>query len=115
MDYLKIAILPLNEAKEMQTRLAGDGVDIRLDHNETTCRRGCSVTVEMWAKPQDLEHIKKTFQDDFTQALDGHEVDWDRLNQVYDPSKETAVCPACGETFSTQSAECPSCGLYLGA
>lgn len=114
MDYLKIAILPLNEAKEMQTRLASEGVEIRLDHNEATCRRGCSVTVEMWAKPGDLERVKKAFNDDFTQALDGHEVDWERLNQVFDISKETAVCPACGDSFSTKHNECPGCGLNLG-
>ncbi|MCO4754135.1 MAG: hypothetical protein KC478_06620 [Bacteriovoracaceae bacterium] len=114
MDYLKIAILPLNEAKEIQSQLATQGVEIRLDHNETTCRRGCTVTVEMWAKQDDIPAVQKTFSENFAQSLEGHDVDWSRLSEVFDPSKDSAVCPACGENFSTSSSECPGCGLNLG-
>src|SRR5690554_4418044 len=114
MEDLKIAILPLVEAKALQQQLEKRGVLIRLDHNEATCRRGCTVTVEVWASPGDLSAVRETLDNNFAQMLDGNEVDWERLNQVYDPAKETAICPACGFSFSTQESACPDCGLNLG-
>lgn len=114
MDELKIAILPLAEAKELERNLGERGVQIRLDHNEATCRRGCVVTVEVWAKQEDLEAVKRAFNESFVKLLEGHEVDWKALNQVFDPSKDQAVCPACGGEFSTKLSECPECGLNMG-
>lgn len=114
MDYLKIAILPLVEAKSAEAGLKEKGIDIRLDHNEQTCRRGCSVTVEMWAKEVDLPAIRDYFTANFLNSLEGHEVDLKQLDQVFDPSKEKAICPACGFEFSTDKSECPDCGLGMG-
>ena len=114
MEQLKIAIMPLAEAKRLQTQLHERGVEIRLDHNEATCTRGCTVTVEVWAKEADIPVVKAVFDENFANMLDGHQVDWDQLGQVFDPSRETAVCPACGHEFSTSSSECPDCGLSLG-
>ncbi len=50
MDHLKIAIMSLNEAKNLQDALKSRGVEIVLNHNEATCARGCAVTVEVLAK-----------------------------------------------------------------
>lgn len=114
MDYLKIAILPLVDAKSAQKQLSERGVEIRLDHNDATCKRGCSVTVEVWAKEADIPEVKKAFEQNFASMLEGHEVDWERLNQVFDPSLDNAICPACGHEFSTKESACPDCGLNLG-
>lgn len=114
MEYLKIAILPLAEAKHIESQLREKGVEARLDHNEATCRRGCTVTVELWAKEADLPAVKQVFDEGFAKLLEGHEVDLALLNQVFDPSKESAQCPACGFEFSTSELSCPDCGLNLG-
>lgn len=114
MEYLKIAILPLVEAKDLEKKLKERGIELRLDHNEATCRRGCTVTVEVWAKEGDLAQVKQAFDENFANMLEGHEVDWDRLNQVFDPTKESAMCPACGHEFPTTEGACPDCGLHLG-
>lgn len=114
MDYLKIAIMSLNEAKNLQDGLKLKGVDIQLNHNEATCSRGCTVTVEVHALERDLPVIKKHLDENFAKSIEGHEVDMEVLNSTYDPSKASAVCPACGFEFSTKSAACPDCGLNLG-
>lgn len=114
MDYLKIAIMSLNEAKNIQDGLKSRGVDVQLNHNDETCSRGCSVTVEVHAKKTDLPIIKAYLDENFAKSLEGHEVDMKTLNSVFDPAKEKAICPACGFEFSTDSKACPDCGLNLG-
>ena len=106
--------MSLNEAKNIQEGLKSKGVEIQLNHNEKTCTRGCSVTVEVHAKEADLPVIKSYLAENFAKSLEGHDVDLEALNAVYDPSQEKAICPACGHEFSTKSPACPDCGLNLG-
>lgn len=114
MNLIPIAVLPLQDAKDFQRQLSDKGVEISLNHNDQTCTRGCAITVEVHGAEKDLPIIAKTYQENFQKLTEGHEIDWNALNAVFDPSKETAVCPACSFEFSTSKKECPDCGLVLG-
>lgn len=113
MEMIKIAVLPLMEAKSLQDQLRTHNVDIKLEHNELTCTRGCSVTVELHGKEADLPIISKIYHENFLKLLEGHDVNLEAMNSVYDPSKNVATCPACATEFSTDSSECPECGLVF--
>ena len=114
MEFKPLAVFPLDEAKKLQDQLQTQGVEVRLEHNEATCTRGCSVTVEFHAQLKDIDKIREVITTNFMDSLKGHEVDWKAMTSVYDTSKEVATCPACTTEFSTSHKECPECGLVLG-
>ncbi len=111
MSLVRIGTIALAEAKNLQAALSRKGVELVLDHNDSTCSRGCAVTVEMLAAEGDIPTVVAVFKDEFAKLAAGLDVDWERLNQVYDPSQAEAVCPACGARFSTQLRQCPDCEL----
>lgn len=114
MEFKPVAIFPLNEAKQLQDQLRSLGVEVKLEHNDATCTRGCSVTVEFHAKLADIDIIRKTITENFMDSLEGHEVDWKAMSAVYDSNQKSAICPACSTEFETTHTECPECGLVLG-
>ena len=114
MDLIKIGVMNLAEAKDLQTSLEKVGVELILNHNESTCTRGCSVTVELHAKESDLPKVNQMYHEKFSKLLEGHDFDPEVLNSVFDASAEKAQCPACGHIFSTTQSECPDCGLNIG-
>lgn len=111
---VQLAVMPLAEAKQFQKQLEDLGVGILLNHQKSTCTRGCQVTVEVLGFEKDFPVIAKIYQENYAKLLDGHEINFEVLNSVYDPSKAMATCPACGFVFSTKESECPDCGLVLG-
>jgi len=113
VELIKIAVMGLNEGKQLQKQCLDAGAEIVLNHNDETCNRGCSVTVEVHCKESDLEIVQNIFSKNYMDLLDGHDVDLKILNETFDPSKETAICPACGFSFSTKDSECPDCGLMF--
>jgi hypothetical protein len=114
MELIKLAVMGLNEAKELKKDCEAQGAEIVLNHNDQTCNRGCSVTVEVHASEKDLPIVQKVYSEKYEKLLAGHDVDMNIINSVYDSSQDTAVCPACGFNFSTTNSECPDCGLMLG-
>ncbi len=113
MEPIRLAILPLNDAKSLQDDLKSEGVELVLNHNEKTCTRGCSVTVEVLGYEKDIEIISKKYQQNYQKLTEGHEVNWEAANSVFDPNAEKAICPACSFEFSTDKSECPDCGLVI--
>lgn len=114
MELIRLAVLPLNDAKQLQDQLHKDGINVVLNHNKQTCTRGCTITVEILGHEKDIPTIASIYQSSFQKLAEGHEVNWDVANAVFDPSQATALCPACGTEFSTSLTECPDCGLNLG-
>jgi rubrerythrin len=109
-----LGIVELNEAKRLQAALAETGVAIRLQGNPQTCStRGCRITVEVYADPQDLPRISEYLEQEKQKTYEGLDVDFEMHNEVFDTDKDQARCPACGTRFSTQSTECPDCGLVF--
>ena len=114
MTMIRLAVLPLNDAKQLQADVAKRGVEVVLNHNGQTCTRGCTVTVEVLGQEKDISVVAEVYQQNFKKLTQGHNVNWDVVNSVFDPSKKTAICPACSTEFSTTLSECPDCGLVLG-
>ncbi len=112
-EKICLGVLPANEGTRLKSLLATKDIEIVLLFNHATCTSGCrgSGTVELWAHKNDLDEIVKTFSVEKLRLLDGLEFDPEIINQVYDPSQEAAICPACGTKFSTSLGECPDCGL----
>lgn len=113
MEPIRLAVMPLTDAKIFQDDLKKEGIDIVLNHNEQTCTRGCTVTVEVLGYETDLEHISKKYHENYQKMTEGHEVNWEVANAVFDPNAKEATCPACGFSFSTDKSECPDCGLVI--
>ncbi len=110
-EKVLLGVMELVDAKRLKERLAEMGVEIELGHNKQTCTRGCKVTVEVWGYPKDLPKIQGVLDEERSKLLEDIDFDPKQGEQVFDPSKETAVCPACGTEFSTELKECPECGL----
>jgi hypothetical protein len=106
-----MGIMELVEAKRLKEKLRNAGVDIELGHNKETCTKGCKVTVEVWSRKEDLPKIQEVLDEEKAKLLSGLDIDPEHENQIFDPEKDSAVCPACGEKFSTKLSECPDCGL----
>ena len=113
MDLVKVGVMGLNEAKAFKSELEARGVELVLNHNEQTCTRGCTITVEMLAKEADIPTIQKLYQEKYEQLLEGHDINAEQMNAIFDSSQAEALCPACGHKFSTANTECPDCGLVL--
>jgi len=114
MNLIRLGTMPLQEAKTLQTVLATRGVQVELNHNAHTCTRGCTVTVEVLVPEASIAIVQDTMREQFQKLAQGQNVDWGRLNQVFDPGQSEAQCPACGTNFSTARKECPDCGLCFG-
>ncbi len=104
----------LNDAKDLKKECEEKGVELVLNHDDQTCTRGCAVTVEIHAHEKDLPIIQQVYSAKYEKLLDGHDVDFEVINSVFDSSQAEATCPACGTKFSTSLSECPDCGLVLG-
>ncbi len=113
-EFVKMAVMNLQEAKEFQKELAGREVDIVLNHDDKTCTRGCAVTVEVHGREVDMPMIQKVYSEIYAKLLDGHDINPEQMNAIYDPNQAEALCPACGHRFATGPTECPDCGLGLG-
>ena len=112
MDFIKLGTMNINDANGLQDKLAQQEIHIKLDHNEATCTRGCTVTVEVWAKETEVQFVHDYLGNEYAKMLDGHKIDINQLNAVYDSNAEFVQCPACGHRFRPDiSNECPDCGL----
>ena len=111
-DKVMLGTMPASEADRIKALLSSRGVQVMtLVNPQHNCSSGCSITVEMWASPQDLPIIGQVLNIMRQQDMAGLEFDETQINSVYDTEKETAICPACGTSFPTCLTECPECGL----
>lgn len=111
MSKIIIGTMGIEEAKKIQDDLAQQDINIYLDHNPTTCTRGCSVTVEVACDETSISNVAEYFQKNFKNMAQDQMVNWELMNEVFDPNQEMATCPACGTKFRTTNTECPECGL----
>lgn len=110
-ELLRLGTMKLEDAKSLQRAMSQEGAELVLDHNDHTCTRGCAVTVELLVGPEHLAILQRVMKSQFEGLAQGLDVRWELLQEVFDPSKREATCPACGAKFSTQSRSCPDCGL----
>ena len=110
-----IGVIEVNEAKRLKEKLSSRGINIDLIHNDETCKKSYQSKVEVWVNSESIEAVQKMIHEENMHMImsEGVEVNPDQLNQVFDSDAETAVCPACGTSFSTKLKECPECGLVF--
>lgn len=114
-ESVVLGVMSISEAKRIQSAMEDRGVRLRLVSNPHTCTTGgCTPTVELHALSADLEAVKAFFLAERERNHGGLEFNPELLDEVFDPEKESARCPACGDVFSTSLAECPGCGLGFG-
>jgi hypothetical protein len=113
MNFVKVAILALEDAKRLEKDLNSKGINCKLAHNEQTCTRGCSVTVELQVEERDLQKWVTFQEGQVKNNIESADYDESLLEAQFDPSAEEATCPACGFKFPTSSSECPDCGLCI--
>lgn len=111
MEEIFLGVMDLQEAKNHQYKLKGEGVEIILKTNEETCTTGCKVTVEVWGKEVDKDKLVNHFQSDYLKHVMGHVPNFEHMSAVFDPTAEVVTCQACGANFAPSSQECPDCGL----
>lgn len=111
-EKIFLGVMDYQDAKNHQTRLKAEGVDINLVSNDKTCSTGgCKVTLEVWGHESDTEKLQAYFQSDYLKHVKGHEPDFNLMSAVFDTSASEVICQACGAKFSPTSNECPDCGL----
>jgi hypothetical protein len=108
-----LGILPAMDADVLASQLSKEGVAITTMFNHSSCNGGCAPSKEIWVHPADVVFIQQFMVDRHMRVLQEMGADLDQVNQVFDPSKPTAVCPACGTTFSTHQTQCPECDLVF--
>ena len=111
-DEVFLGVMDYQDAKNHQTRLKAEGVQLTLKSNDKTCSTGgCKVTLEVWGLASDAEKLQRYFQSDYLKHLRGHEPDFSVLSAVFDPTAAEVTCQACGAKFAPTVQECPDCGL----
>jgi hypothetical protein len=113
-DKTLLGVIPAMDADILTSQLSRAGVDVLTVFNHSTCKSGCSPSKEIWVHPEDLLFIQRFMSDRHMQALKDLGADLEQISQVFDPSKPTAICPACGTTFTTDLTNCPDCDLVFG-
>lgn len=113
-NFVCIGVAPASTAERLKSLLRERDVKIETFHNSSTCQKGCSMTVEIWIEKNDLPILEEVMTKEKARTLEGLDFDPEVVNEVFDPEKESAVCPACGTSFSTKNTECPECGLCFG-
>lgn len=109
-----LGIIELAEAKRVRSVLVERGVNLELVSNPETCSSGnCAKTVEVFVSREQLPIVTEFYQAEKERYAAGLDFDAALFNEVYDPEKESARCPACGTEFSTRHKECPDCGLVF--
>jgi hypothetical protein len=112
-DKMYLGTQELTAAERLRSELSLRGVDLKLMHNAQTCNKGCSITVEVWAHPDDLPAINQVLAEQHQRLMAGLEYDAKLFEEVFDPSKAEATCPCCGTSFATSEQACPDCGLVF--
>ena len=111
-DLELLGIMGLADADRLGYMMKDKGVTIEKLFNKATCSSGsCGASVEVWYYKEDKQLVLRTLEEHRELQLSHLGVESDIESSVYDPSKETAICPACGHEFSTTNTECPDCGL----
>lgn len=102
---------PVVIANRYRDLLSEKSIKIDLAYNNSTCKTGCSHTMEMWAEEGDLATVVEFIKSENKRNFEGLDFDPEVINQVFDSSREEAQCPACATVFPTSASECPDCGL----
>jgi hypothetical protein len=114
LGLVLVGVADQNEARRLRGHFEDLGVEVFLRTDPAECGTGkCSTKIELHVLQRDLEKVRAFLRAEQSKSLEGLEIRPEWLEHVYDPTQESATCPACGTSFSTKSVECPDCGLVF--
>ena len=103
---------PVLNIKQMQSRLANDGLPSIVAGDSDSCGKGCCGSeVRLQVRKSDVQDIMAFMDREHIQTTGLTDHDTSYVEAVYDPSAMNTTCPACGCNFSPQNKICPDCGL----
>lgn len=109
VDISKGAVLNM---KQMQKRLAKEGIPSIVASDSESCGKGCcGGEVLLQARMSDVQDIMVFMAREHIQTTGLADHDTSYAEAVFDPSAMNTTCPACGCSFSPQNKICPDCGL----
>lgn len=114
-DIVSIHRGPLAEIKRIERMLAAENIGSLVTGDEQSCNKGCCPSnFYLQVRREDASDAFMVIQKDHRSqtALDHH--DHGCAEGVFDQDAGTAVCPACGFSFTTNQTTCPDCGLCFG-
>ena len=102
----------LRDMKTLQSLLAAEGFGTILATDENSCGKGCCGNdVYLSVRTAEVRDVMAVLERDHVHSTGLEEHDTNHASAVFNTSAEEAVCPACGNNFSTANAACPDCGL----
>ena len=113
--FIQLMSIDLAEAKRIQSILSERGVSLVIHSEIDDCceKKSCKPSVQVYVLEQDLPRVNLFFQEEKHRLHEGLQFDSNLLDEVFDPDRGEARCPACGTQFSTSQKTCPDCGLVF--
>jgi len=110
VDILKGKVINI---KSVQSLLKREGFPSLLAGDSSSCcAKGCGGgEVRLQVRRDDLREVMEILAREHMHSTGLSDHDAGFVDAVYNPEAQSAVCPACGCSFSTQSRSCPDCGL----
>ncbi|MEW6220312.1 MAG: hypothetical protein AB1634_12375 [Thermodesulfobacteriota bacterium] len=105
----------LPDIRQLEELLARERIACLVQGDDASCGKGCCpTTFYLLVRREDARDALEIMNEEHrrTTGLDSHEAG--HGDAIFDPAAAEAVCPACGERFSTQTTTCPECGLCFG-
>lgn len=113
-ETILLGVIELTEANRLKDLLGEKGVTLDLAYHPDSCGTGgCRPAVEVWVKKEDMSVLEEVMSEEQKKLFSDLTFDPQLVGQVFDPTQEQAICPACGTPFSTSLRECPECGLVF--
>jgi len=106
---------PLQDMRHIENLLRAERIGTLLVGDENSCGKNCCATsFVLCVRREDAGDALSILEKEFRRAtaLDHH--DTTHADNIFDLTAGSAVCPACGYSFSTSTTTCPDCGLCLG-
>jgi len=103
---------PVLNIKQVQSRLAGEGIPSIVAGDSKSCGKGCCGSeVRLQARMTDVQDIMAFMAREHMQTTGLADHDTSYADAVFDASAMDSTCPACGCSFSPKNKICPDCGL----
>jgi hypothetical protein len=102
------------DMRQLQALLEREGIpSLVVNEGGGGCSSGgCGgPTLTVQVRAADLEDVQAVLVRDHIRSTALHEHEIAAAGAVFDTAADTAVCPACGCSFSTTQNACPDCGL----
>ena len=112
-ELVSIVKGPVVQMQTMQAVLKRAGIPSLAAGEASSCGSGgCSgPNLLIQIRKSDLEAAQTVLAREHIRTTGLHERDLAAANAVFDTAADSALCPACGCSFSTSRNDCPDCGL----